>query len=118
MGQFTTNLKVTEANGFEARLLDPLVYRSSRRLTVIVPGGFVTDFASVPRLLWPLCPPHGYSKKAAVVHDFLYTQDDCARVIADAVFLTALRDCGVPWWRRSLMYAAVRCFGWLFRKAS
>jgi hypothetical protein len=35
---------------------------------VKVRKGFKTDFASVPRVLWWLCPPLGRYSKATVVH--------------------------------------------------
>ena len=42
------------------------------RFKVTVPAGFVTDLASVPRLLWAIVPRDGLHNGAAVVHDFLY----------------------------------------------
>src|SRR5258706_73659 len=39
---------------------------------VEVPAGFVTNFASVPRVLQNLCPPTGKSAQIAVVHDKLF----------------------------------------------
>ena len=54
---------------------------------ITVPFGFVTDFASVPRLLWSLFPPIGRYGYAAVFHDFVYwEQDAITRKEADRVF--------------------------------
>lgn len=39
---------------------------------VHVPVGFVTDFASIPRMFWSIMPPEGWYGKAAVLHDYLY----------------------------------------------
>lgn len=39
--------------------------------TVIIPEGFRTDFASVPRAFWGIIPPIGRYSKACVVHDWL-----------------------------------------------
>lgn len=39
---------------------------------IIVPAGFVTDLASVPRMVWSFYPPDGPWAKAAIIHDFLY----------------------------------------------
>ncbi|MBK5931525.1 hypothetical protein CCR82_13610 [Halochromatium salexigens] len=41
------------------------------QLSSNVPAGHRTDFASIPRLLWPLLPPVGRSGKATVIHDWL-----------------------------------------------
>jgi hypothetical protein len=83
---------------------------SSIGLRVSVPRGFVTDFASVPRLFWPIFPPSGKWNRAAVVHDYLCTTKTCSRFMADAVFREAMRELGVPRWRRVLMYYAVRAY--------
>jgi hypothetical protein len=40
--------------------------------TIVVPAGFETDFASIPRVLWIIEPPLGDAGKAAVLHDYLY----------------------------------------------
>jgi hypothetical protein len=85
-------------------------------VVVSVPDGFVTDFASVPRALWPVFPPSGPWCKAAVIHDYLYQSQTCSRFLADAIFREAMAQLGVPIWRRVVMYYAVRLFGGLARK--
>jgi len=44
--------------------------RHQQRL-ITVPAGYRTDFASIPRLVWPLLPPVGRGGKAAIIHDWL-----------------------------------------------
>lgn len=81
---------------------------------VIVPEGFVTDFASTPKLLYPIFPPIGIYNKAAMVHDFLYSKEGSMTVErkkADLFFLQAMDVLKVPAWKRRLMYFAVRLFG-------
>ena len=41
-------------------------------LIIVVPKGFTTDGASVPRLLWPILSPLGDLRYGAIVHDFGY----------------------------------------------
>jgi hypothetical protein len=41
-------------------------------LHVRVPSKFVTDFASTPRILWPLIAPDGPLYLGAIIHDFGY----------------------------------------------
>ncbi len=79
--------------------------------TVVVPAGFVTDFASIPRALWWLYPPDGPWAEAAVVHDFLYSRPEVSRFLADALFWRMMRMSRVPWFRATVMYWAVRLFG-------
>ena len=80
---------------------------------VLVPAGFVTDFASVPRFFWRLIPPTGKYTRAAVVHDFLYrTKGLCTRSQADAVLFEAMKfPCHVGFFTRWTMWLAVRLGG-------
>lgn len=80
-------------------------------IRVSVPAGFQTDFASVPRALWPIFPPQGPWCEAAVVHDYLYGSCRCSRFLADSLFREAMYRLGVPVWRRVAAYYAVRWFG-------
>ena len=103
------------------RLAEPyfLDLNGAIRLTLTVPAGFETDFASVPRLLWPLFPPTGPWLEASIVHDFCYSgQVPFSRFLADALFRELMKLYGVPLWRRVLMYYAVRLFGWLWWRKS
>ena len=79
-------------------------------LWIEVPAGFETDFASVPRLFWPLFPPTGKWRRAAIVHDYLCDQPDFPRFLATAIFREAMRCLGVPAWQRWCMYVGVRMF--------
>lgn len=81
---------------------------------IIVPEGFVTDFASTPKSLYPIFPPIGIYNKAAMVHDFLYSAEcpvAIERAQADLFFLQAMAVLKVPKWKRKLMYFAVKFFG-------
>lgn len=81
---------------------------------VVVPRYFETDGASIPRCFWNILSPFGDYFKAAVVHDFLYSRfnDEFTRDEADFIFLEAMFNVGVPWYRRHIIHAAVRAFGW------
>ena len=81
-------------------------------IAVRVPAGYVTDFASVPRMFWRVFPPSGRYNRAAIVHDYLYTNSTvCSRFLADSLFRELMSHLGVPMWRRVLMYYAVRLGG-------
>lgn len=86
----------------------------SRVLVFTVPPGFVTDFASVPRALRWMLNPNGRSRRAAVLHDFLYTGQHLSRKDSDLLFLAALKADGVGLVERQLLYRGVRMGGWLF----
>ncbi len=92
---------------------------------VVIPFGFKTDFASVPRLLWGLIPPWGRYGKATIVHDYLYQnhQDtnltllkrmfSSERKKADTIFKEAMQVLAVKRWKVFVMYWGVRIGGWL-----
>lgn len=124
-GRFVTELATTPIGERRWKTDAPLRYQSPRlRVVVGIAPGFVTDFASIPRILWAVLPPSdGDYDAAAVVHDWLYTYaDDLTRRIghavsradADAVLLEAMTALGVRPWKRRVIYAGVRIGGWLF----
>jgi len=73
-----------------------------------VPKGYVSDGATVPRILWPLFPPIGRYLKATLVHDYLITNSDLSRKECDQAFLECLKILKITGWRASTMYFAVR----------
>lgn len=78
---------------------------------IVVPQGFVTDFASVPRIFWTVFPRHGEYTTAAIVHDFLYWEQKCTREQADNLFDLVMQDADVSMASRLAIYAAVRLGG-------
>lgn len=53
--------------------------------SVTVPKGFVTDFASIPRVFWSVLPPDGTYTYGAVIHDYLYWTQDISKAKADLI---------------------------------
>ena len=112
--QFLSRLQVEQQeDGCTWAVLGPLRYVSPIHGSLItVPAGFVTDFASVPRLPFAYWLAGNTAHAPAVVHDYLYqTQITKDRGLADAIFLEAMAVEGDPWWRRRLMWSAVRAVG-------
>lgn len=85
-----------------------------RVLVFTVFAGFVTDLASIPRALRWMLNPNGKSRRAAVLHDFLYTGQHLSRKDSDLLFLAALKADGVSLIQRQLLYRGVRMGGWMF----
>jgi hypothetical protein len=99
-------------DGEDSVLTQNLQYRVLQTtFVIVVPAGFVTDFASTPRALWSVIPPSGRYQLAAVVHDFLYWDQGCTREEADAIFRVAMAESNVKPFERDLMWQAVRRFG-------
>lgn len=123
MSDFTGPLTITQtANWREWIIETPLRYEIGGLGTgrfIEVPVGFLTDGASIPRLLWWLLPTWGVYSRAAVVHDYLYDRIEAEKPnqyapnfqAANDIFLEAMKVCGVPWLLRHLMWLAVSLFG-------
>tara|TARA_R110001599_G_scaffold348707_1_gene576219 strand:- start:4672 stop:5082 length:411 start_codon:yes stop_codon:yes gene_type:complete len=77
----------------------------------VVTSGFITDGASVPRLLWPLFPPYGKLFPAAIIHDWNYYKQVITRKQADSQFKSNMKHCGMSWITRTIIYRSVRLFG-------
>ena len=81
---------------------------------VEIPYGFVTDLASVPRILWPIIASFGKHSTAAVLHDYLYRKagkHNWSRRWCDDQFYEAMLALGTHRFRAGVMYRAVRLFG-------
>ena len=112
MAMFTTSLITERISDKKVRLVAPLVYLSDIAGRIEVPIGFETDLASVPRLPLTFAVAGDTAHEAAVVHDYLYSEKKISRSKADAVFEEAMNVLGISWWKRKLMWSAVRAFGW------
>ena len=75
---------------------------------IVVPVGFQTDFASVPRPFWTLVPRWGKHGKAAIVHDYCYWEQSYTRKRSDEIFREAMGVLKVASWTTFVMYWAVR----------
>lgn len=76
-----------------------------------VPVGFVTDFASIPRVLWSVLPPDGQYAYAAVVHDYLYWEQYLSREKSDDILKFLMADFKVPSEQAWAVYNGVRLGG-------
>ena len=106
-------LDLAYEDGRNWRLLEEFDFASETLERIIcVPVNFETDFASTPRILWPIFPPTGTYGKAAVGHDYLYrTKGVCSRRMADLTLLEMMIALCTPLATRVLMFEAVRLFG-------
>jgi Protein of unknown function (DUF1353) len=94
------------------KLLRPLRYTGNRGDSFTVPAGYVTDFASVPRVAVWLIPRFGRYTRAAILHDWLLTDALPAGLVTsvdtDGIFRAVLRELGTPPVKRWLMWTGVR----------
>lgn len=110
MSSFTEPLAL-EPSGSSWRTTRAFSYEIGREgsgLAIHVAVGTLTDLGTIPRLLWPLLPPHEPALAAAfVLHDRLCAWAGFSRRTAAAVFLEALLVLGAPRWRAWTMFAGV-----------
>lgn len=90
--------------------------------TLVVPMGFITDLASVPRALWSIIAPFELGLAGPIVHDWLYRHGGniaCVgaqsplfnRAQADAILRDIMRQDGISRWRCTAGYLGVRVGG-------
>lgn len=121
-GSFLAPLRLEHEGGRRWMVVEEFTYLTRAGELIVVPAGFVTDGASVPRLLWWLFPPFGGNyDEAAVIHDHLYSEaelyagdDDghVSRAHADTLMLEAMGVKGVDIVDARLIYRGVRLGGW------
>lgn len=92
----------------ELRYYSPLLQK-----TIVVPKDFVSDFASVPRLVLAYTLFGGKADEAAVIHDWLYSLRAYPRDVCDAVFQEAIQALGYSAFTSTMMYSGVRAGGWV-----
>ena len=100
------------------RLLSPLVFNDGTQ-EIIVPEGFETDLASVPRVPIAYMTWGDRAHREAVLHDYLYSigaVPDLSREACDELFRQAMISRGNPSWVYQPMYWGVRLAGWNFYK--
>jgi len=116
MSSFLNQLVISPMpDGRRWKLVEPFRYRVGSMDSdniIAVPVDTITDFASIPRMFWSILPPWGRYGKAAVLHDYLYKAGGCTRLYADYILHEAMGVLGVAWWKRWVMYKAVRVGAW------
>jgi Protein of unknown function (DUF1353) len=106
---FENDVVVREVSDTAWELVSELGYAGARD-RFVVPVGFQTDFASVPRAFQWLVPTYGRYTKSAILHDYLCDEARAGRFNrddADGIFRRTMRELGVSFLRRWIMWGAV-----------
>ena len=115
MSQFTSQLIIELVGPNLWRTFYPFDYHVGSYPSneiIVVPSGFVTDFASIPRIFWSVLSPTDQYGKAALLHDYCYvTHYKKDRDYCDKIFKEAMLVLKVPPWKLYTMYWGVRIFG-------
>lgn len=114
---FSTELILKKGAGNRWIVTSPLIFVWEEEKRVFyVPEGFETDLASIPAPFRNVLPVNDSHVRAAVLHDFLYSEHrrlDMTRKECDEIFLLAMTEDEVPLWKRYALYAGVRVGGWI-----
>lgn len=115
MSSFTDSLIISPSKDYKHWILRKkfsyhVGHKNSNDI-IEVPVGFITDFASIPRIFWNIAPKWGRYGKSAIIHDYLYCTHERSRKEADDIFYEAMLVSKVPKWKAKIMYWCVRLFG-------
>ena len=116
MSQFTEPLNIDLLDENKWQLQKSFEYHVGcypSKEIIIVPRGFITDFASIPRIFWNILPPTGKYGKAAIIHDWCYSSAIYTRKKSDKIFLEGMKVLNVKKWKYTIMYYTVRYFGFV-----
>lgn len=115
MSSFTSDLITKHIDGKKWEVMQPFRYRVGTKYSleiITVPVGYITDFASIPKVFWLIVGhPAGKHGKAAVIHDCLYSTQIYSRKRSDEIFREAMKVSKVSRWKRAVIYRSVRMFG-------
>ncbi len=116
MSEFTTKLVVKSIDVNLWELTEKFEYHIGSYPSdsiIKVPIGFITDFASIPKIFWKILPPVGKYGKAAVIHDYCYATACYPKTKSDKIFMEGMEVLKVKKWKREAIYWSVFMFGWV-----
>mgnify|MGYP001583683165 CR=1 FL=1 len=110
--EFLSELVANSLDDGRWMLKEPLKYQSEILNAVLeVPNGFVTDFASVPRVPVVYTFFGDRAHRESVIHDYIYQTHIATKEVADKVFMEAMEIRKKPLWVRWGMYLGVKIGG-------
>lgn len=104
---------------YVANDVDVVIRTMGHEYAFSIPCGYLTDGATVPRVIWNIIPVWDECSESVVIHDYLCNYprvklDGCdhqiPREVVDRLFLAALEFYGVNKLKRFLMYNAVSLY--------
>jgi len=124
MARILDDLKLIaeKLDGDKWKLVKPLYYHvgsPDSKEIITVPKDFITDGASTPFGVRNLFPKDGTYTPISAIHDYMYSlkgvlpKKTYTRKECDQIFLEGMQVLNVPWWKRRIMYMAVRLAGWV-----
>lgn len=89
------------------------IYNSGQSyLTFLVPKGFITNFANIPKFMrWYIDTDDPLIRDAAVIHDYNYSTMKYGRKLCDKILRTAVLELGASKFKAYIIYLGVRIGG-------
>ena len=99
-----TQVKLQPLKSHKFKLLDDLSFKD-----VVVPKGYKTNGADIPRLFWSIYPPNRSDfLPAVIIHDYLCDKGEYRK--ADDLFEECLKELGVKRFDVVVLVGAVRLY--------
>ena len=99
-----TQVKLQPLKSHKFKLLDDLSFKD-----VVVPKGFKTNGADIPRIFWSIYPPNRSDfLPAVIIHDYFCDKGEYKR--ADDLFEECLKELGVNRFDVVVLVGAVRLY--------
>ena len=99
-----TQVKLQPLQSHKFKLLDDLEYKD-----VVVPKGYKTNGADIPRVFWSIYPPNRSDfLPAVIIHDYLCDKGEYRK--ADDLFEECLKELGVKRFDVVVLVGAVRLY--------
>lgn len=112
MSSFTKPAILEMLGNFKWKVMEDFVFYTDKPDDeILVPKGYITDLTTVPRIFWVLFPPHGNYAKAAIIHDYLYSNALRTKKEADDIFLLGMEVLEVPYITRHILWWGAHIFG-------
>lgn len=115
MGHFTEEIAIEPAGGKLWKVTRAFAYITDQSERIDIPIGFVFDGASIPKVAWFFIghPLDQEYLAPSAIHDNLYRTQEFSRSKTDYIFKQAMRDNGVSYLKRTVMWSFCRTFGWI-----
>jgi len=99
-----SQVNIQPLKGDKYKLLEDFQYK-----TILVPKGYETNGANIPRLFWAIYPPNKSDfLPAVIIHDYLCDKEEYKK--ADDLFEECLKELGAKSFDVVVLVSAVRLY--------
>lgn len=107
---FPNNLDAEYIDGENWKLINDFSYIDRDDGEILVPSGFITDFASIPKIFWSAFGAPSNYAPSATIHDYICRNKIFDRKKCDKIFYRAMIDSYVNYITAVTFYSAVRLY--------